>query len=223
MDRAVSLRDRCGRHDGRSPSQDRVSVSQGRHLRLGNFRRSGVGPDRQHDSGLVYGYEYTANNRLSELRVNEGDSGSGVTDVSGFGPLVKATYPSSGSSTDRVFYPSTVERVRTTGNTSMPSNQDEIETTWFEYGFHSNDAIAFKKIAIEAELVAENGPNTGSQKYTHVELYNAAGQSVWSYAADTAATYHGYDAATGAMTSWCVTHRSAAGPGMGRSVRGSFG
>ncbi|MGE3109830.1 MAG: hypothetical protein AB7O77_15950 [Phycisphaerales bacterium] len=75
--------------------------------------------------GLVYGYEYNANNRLTELRVRNGDDGD-VDDVSDFDLLVRASYPSADSSTERTYYPSMVEHFRE-ASTTASTNQDEID------------------------------------------------------------------------------------------------
>ncbi len=135
-------------------------------------------------AGLVYRYEYTnseesiLDNRMSEMRVGEGDNGSSLANSI---LITKTTYGDAGAewttSNSRDFLVSKVERYRDETDT----DPEDIEVTKFFYGFHTSgttsEDVAWIETETEAELVAENGPG-GS--YSSFELFDDQGNSVWS-------------------------------------------
>lgn len=105
--------------------------------------------------GLVYGYSYNSESRVTEVRLSEGDSGTDEADVSGFTLLSRTTYPSSDGTNERTYLPNKVEAFTDEADTS---SADKIETTWFKYGFHGGSGstnIAWVRTLVEAELEGE--------------------------------------------------------------------
>jgi RHS repeat-associated protein len=154
-------------------------------------------------AGLVYAFDYNSANRLTEVRLRQGNNAT----LSNFVLLGRLTYPSSDDSDERTYLPSKLEFFTDDADSTTAS---KIQTTWFRYGFHSGtDHIAWIQTSVEAETVSENGPSStgytdpdgGSVPvYVSHELYDSAGRLRWSRAADGALTYREYDATTGALT-----------------------
>ncbi len=154
--------------------------------------------DSTTDDGLVFGYLYDGNHRLTEVRVNEGLDLSGYMsgDIStDFTLIAKTTYDST-----RPYLPITIERARVAG-TSMPSDSWDIETTKYEYGFYTTGAedLAWIKSRMEKERQEENGTVTGSGEEYHdsYSLFDANGRLVWTRSADNVLSFRSYDNDTG--------------------------
>lgn len=92
-----------------------------------------------------------------------------------------------------------LSQIRRYATTSTSPGADDIEVTKFTHGFFgsTSDDIAWERTEVEAELVAENGPSSGSTWYSTHELYDAAGQNIWSVAADGALTKRTFAAPSG--------------------------
>jgi RHS repeat-associated protein len=143
-------------------------------------------------SGLVFVYDYTATHRVKEMSLKDGSGGSAAL-------VTKITYPSADGQNERVFLPSKIERFVEAGTT----DQDKIQTTWFEYGFHGSSTtssqLAWRRTISERERPAENGPETsdtgvvlftppGNQNSVVVadgfELFDTRGRLCWIRHAD---------------------------------------
>lgn len=136
--------------------------------------------------GLVYAYEYTADNRLSVVRIGEGDLGS----VGSFDKFAEVAY-GDGTGSTRKQLPASLKRYRVAGSSSA----NDVELTSFTYGFHTGgDDVAWIDIQTEAELEAENGPGGNYDAY---ELFDAAGRNNWSRAEDGALVKRTFQTGTG--------------------------
>ncbi|MBL0922024.1 MAG: RHS repeat protein, partial [Phycisphaerales bacterium] len=151
------------------------------------------------DEGYIECYVHNAQLRLTERRIGQGlytdsigdpDFGVGKS-ASAFTLVDKITY---GSPTHLV---SSIERYRTDGGS--PGDNDK-ERTQFTYGFHggSGHDVAWIETWVEAELSSENGPDNSSENpdhpwYKSARIFDALGNEEFSFAADGAATYRGFD------------------------------
>jgi len=161
------------------------------------------------DTGLVHGWAYTSDNRLTESRLAKGNVSTDPS-ISGFTILSKTTYQTGSGA--RPWLPAQLDVYRTdSGSTSA----DDLETTTFSYGFHSGDAIAWIKTSVEKETVAENGPGSGT--YDSFELFDTKGQNTWDCSKDLTLTRRVFDASTGAIAS--IT-RNASSSELGSSYAG---
>ncbi len=155
-------------------------------------------------AGLVSGYKYDANNRLTETRVAEGDVSGGVDN---FTLMTRTTYGSLSEVDERPWLPEKVERfnVEKTGATPTYS-ADEVETVEFDYAFYKSngtsqftDGLVWVRSIEEAETVAENGPSAATT-YSTITLMDPRGRPTWVRAADGTLTYTSYDSMTGLPT-----------------------
>lgn len=160
-------------------------------------------------AGVVYGWAYNTDNRLTESRIAEGNIATDPA-ITGFTLLSKTTYPGTPGTSERKWLPTKIELYRTATSTA----DDDVELTTFTYGFHSGDKIAWVKTTGEAETVAENGPG-GS--YDSVELFDSQGQNIWSCSPDLTLTKREFGASTGSITS--VT-RNASNSGLSSPYAG---
>lgn len=155
---------------------------------------SGVPEYTAASTGLSYSYSYV-NNRISETR--RGTPGATGALIS------KVFYDSTGSVPPHL--PTKIERYRVA---SSPGS-DDTEVTTYSYGFYSDTAapitaaklypLAWVKTSVEAELQAENGPNSATT-YDTYELYDNRGRNFWSRAADGSLTYRAFDDVSGGVT-----------------------
>ena len=145
-------------------------------------------------NGLVYGWVYNTENRIVESRVANANVSGGVPS---FTLLSKVTYPSSG----RTWLPSKSEAFRVAGSTTAA----DVETTNFEYGFHSDSAfpnkIAWVKTSVEREDASENGPSGTAGYYDTLELFDSSGLNRWSCSSDLTLTKRVFEPTTGAVSS----------------------
>lgn len=143
------------------------------------------------DSGLVYHYAYNGQNRRTHVRVSDG------WDATGFDRklVTRTTYSSTAGQEHLV---TKLERFADAAAEADPvTSADKIETTTYDYGFHSGTKIAWVRTVVEAETVAENGPGGTFESF---ELYDETGLNRWSRAEDNALTYREFDPRTGALT-----------------------
>lgn len=144
--------------------------------------------------GLVYGWVYNTENRIVESRVASANVSGGVPS---FTLLSKLTYPSSG----RTWLPNKSEAFRVAGSTTAA----DVETTNFEYGFHSDSAfpnkIAWVKTSVERETASENGPSGAVAYYDSFELFDSSGLNRWSCSSDLTLTKRVFEPTTGAASS----------------------
>lgn len=145
------------------------------------------------NSGLAYAYSYTSDDRLTQIRVGNGDLAS----FGDYTILQKYEYPSSPSGNERAYLPNVVYSYQTAGTSD--ADGDHVEKSTFVYGFHSGDALAYYKTSVERELVSENGPGTGTyDSYTLID--EDTGDVFWTRSADNSLSFMAYDERTGAVT-----------------------
>jgi len=159
---------------------------------------------RSGNLGLAYEYTYVSNpggasnNRISEVRVRD-ENGN-------FNAISKTTYKAaysvpggSGDPNDYSYLPDTIERYRVEGNTDA----DNVETTWFEYGFRtvvsSHPAegaydIGWIRTRVEPESETENGPSdTVVAEYDSYRLFDEHGRIRFESRADNNGADYRYD------------------------------
>lgn len=109
---------------------------------------------------------------------------------------------------------------------SSSSNADDIETTEYEYEFHTSggDDIAWIKTSVEAESEGENGPSGSSNTYdTHI-LIDTKGRLAWKSYADMTLQKRGYQSGTGLETERTENADDAGLPGSwGLNSPGDYG
>lgn len=153
-------------------------------------------------NNLVFVYGYSATHRLSEMSVANG--GGDTPQL-----VVRITYPSTNGTDTRTYLPSKVERFAVAGT----NTEDEIQTTWYQYGFFSgsSDALAWRRTIAERERPSENGPessDTGIQTYTppnessrvvvdSYQLFDTHGRLCWTRHADWSLTHREFDESNG--------------------------
>lgn len=155
-------------------------------------------------AGLVIHYAYSADHRVTETSVAQGTSGNPIL-------VSKVYYGTDGVTGERSYLRKKIERFADAGT----SDQNKIETTWYQYGFRDvgtspSHQVAWVREIREAELPEENGPastDPGARTYDgHIvydtyRLYNARGQEEWTRLADWSLIKLEYDSTTGALTS----------------------
>lgn len=159
--------------------------------------------------GLSLAYDYSAGNRVAEIRFAEGRKTS-IGDYT-----LASEYEH--SDVDRPWLVTTEKRYRVAGSSSA----NDVEQTVHEYGFHTSggDDIAWVKTRVEAELESENGPSGSGNLYDSYRLHDSRGQIAWERDADGMLTSYDHDDRTGAVLS---TTRNAPGAGLGSSWGGSL-
>ena len=151
-----------------------------------------VAPNSQVIGGLVLGYVYDSDNRISERRVSEGYEAI-LADMD----LVERTTYVSGARNDLV---SKIERFRDASDTV---SADKIEVTDFVYGYHDAPAdtiVASIEIQVERETESENGPAVATSVSTF-QLISSKGQNEWTRTPDQALTRREFDPSTGRLVS----------------------
>ncbi|MGD9789017.1 MAG: RHS repeat-associated core domain-containing protein [Phycisphaerales bacterium] len=164
--------------------------------------------------GRVLGYVYDANNRRTETR--ECLAGQQIGD----GALIEQTEYGTDSTdvavlaVERPYLPKIVRRVRTM-STTIPSSDDDVESTTFQYRFFStgdlsgtsavpSDALSCLVVTKERELLGENGPDTPGSAVSTYECFNQQGENTWSIDAKGMLTYREFDQITGALETTTV-------------------
>lgn len=145
------------------------------------------------NGGLVYAFGHNELGRTTEIRVHQGvPSGDdfGDADAALYYLVEQRTYGTALAGQDHLIVQ--VDRVRTEGQTELPEEADDVETTSYEYSFHdgTNGAVAWVKTTVEAETTDENGPGG---TYSSWEIFDPRGLNVWNVAADGARTKQVFD------------------------------
>ncbi len=153
------------------------------------------------DGGLVYAYGYNSNARQTELRVGKGEQDD--NDIEDYDLISHTEYS---ATTGMEHLPTVLRRVRIAGATGVANfgggglDPDDVETTTFEYGMHSEThtdiaGVAWVKTTVEAELPEENGPDDGggAVTYSSWEVLDPRGLNTWSIAADGSYTKRIFD------------------------------
>lgn len=160
-------------------------------------------------SGLIYEYDYNADHRMTEMAVRNGTSGTRyVTSAMTWG---------SGSGDTRKHLLDSIEYHRVEG----ASSADDKQKTEFIYKFHSGDKLMWVQMVYEAELTAENGPNSSGNKYYAHEYFDSYGQNTWSRHEDDSLVKRTFDADTGAVAT-VVENASTSGLPSTTGLTGSF-
>jgi hypothetical protein len=131
-------------------------------------------------AGLVQGYEYE-DHRVTSMAVRNGYD----SNIANYTKVWEQDFDAN--------RPWLVTELRRFTTESMLPTDDEIEVAAFEYAFHSDDAIKWAKMTVEAELTSENGPTGTNGAYETAELFDTLGNNTWSLAADGALTKRVYD------------------------------
>ncbi len=131
-------------------------------------------------SGLVYAYTYS-DHRVESQRIREGYD----SDLAIYTKIWDCDFDAT-----RPWLVTGMRRYRTE---SASPTADEIETTTFDYAFHSGDAIKWTSMVSEAELPAENGPTGTGGVYSSAELFDSLGNNTWSLSADGSLTRRLFD------------------------------
>lgn len=141
-------------------------------------------------AGLIHRYTYV-NKRPSEVLVRKGSGGPAVA-------VSKVTYPAANTSNLRTYLPSRIDHYRVAGSGSA----NDLESTWFEYGFGGSDEVLWRKVFTEAELESENGPASAPEVdpetstvgcYLSISLFDSRGRTSWQRLADGRVDYVGYN------------------------------
>lgn len=161
--------------------------------------------------GLVEGYTYDSNSRVTSVLVKTGYNEGAAFNAGDFDLIEEFDYY---TATDEQHLIKERRRFRTDTGSTAPDN---VEVTEYAYDFYGPptsgtdpmydalvDAIpiiAWKKHRVEQELSTENGPGTTGQNqfYESIQVFDRYGRMRLVRAADNVVTEYEYDSVTGAL------------------------
>lgn len=157
-------------------------------------------------AGQVFFYGYNDRNRLSEVRIGQGDLGDSID---AYTRLTTTTYPSTDSGqTQRAYLPTEVKRwVDETTGSNEPTTG--FESTRYAYELASgSDALIAVKTTVDLETASQNGVD--GKTASTFELYDEYGRIQLTISADRSRTERAFDVLTGRVTG--VTRNTSSGP-----------